>query len=108
MGQAAEQQQLNPSVASCQPPAGANAMANVAIADNVVIDVFIVHFLLGTLLTRPTANGQRALAKNGPRRTVNFMTCTSGMSVMCHFECVRVYECVNVAEDALKLQFTTS
>lgn len=86
-------------------------MANVAIADNVVIDVFIVHFLLGTLLTRPTTNGQRALAKNGPRRTVNFMTCTS------RCECdvpvrvcasVRVYECVNVAEDALKLQFTTS
>lgn len=59
-----QQQQLNPSVASCQSPAGANAMANVAIADNVVIDVFILHFLLGTLLTRP-ANGQRALAKNG-------------------------------------------
>lgn len=61
-----KQRQLNPSIASCQPPAGANAMANVAIADNVVIDVFILHFLLGTLLTRPaTGCGQRALAKNG-------------------------------------------
>lgn len=83
-----KQQQLNPSVASCQPPAGANAMANVAIADNVVIDVFILHFLPGTLLTD---NGQRATGNGHWPRTVNFMTCTSRcVSVMCQFECVCV------------------
>lgn len=94
------QQQLNPSVASCQSPAGANAMANVAIADNVVIDVFILHFLLGTLLTRPATG-----CGHWPR-TVNFMTCTSRCE--CEVPASSVCECVNVAEDALKLQFMTS
>lgn len=78
--------QLNPYIARYPPPAGANAMANVAIVDNVVIDVFIVHFLLGTLLTRPRRGN-----------TVNGLWLAHIKVWVC--VCAGSSECVNLAED---------